>query len=357
MAEDAAAPPAKEGWVERAFEFSAPDLDFRTLVPEGAKVETSAMKARPKENTAWIDVIAKVPPTESDDVPIQVRVFGYDLQVPGSPERICDWAQSDSDFRQLGETVLPDQTAATSNAIKYDGERPTEGVMSKCLVRGKKVLAIHFEYDLSKADTEEKVNAARDVAADYAATFTGGMVFKNGRDDGYWSEVEDVSLVIAGQPVTLRIPESATPLKNTFDGRIEGKFAVMSGQGVVWFSTLTMEERPDLEKLGTGMLPFVMQGQNRAFGTVLMTESKAGPDGGPEGPLVRQYRFSVKFLSGEPRGYLHAIVVWHKGVLYVLDYWWPFEENDLDAFFNVLPVMTIYDGLLAELEDIVPGKG
>jgi hypothetical protein len=229
--------------------------------------------------------------------------------------------------------------------------------MSKCLIRGKKVLAIHFEYDLSKAETEEKANAARDVVAEYAATFTGSMVFKNGRNDGYWGGVKDVPLVIAGRSINVRIPESWTPLKNTFDGRAKGQFAVGTTQGAVWFSTLTMEERPDLEKLGTSMFPFVMQGQNRAFGAVMMTESKAGPDGGPEGPLVRQYRFSVKFLSGEPRGYLHAIVIWHKGVLYVLDYWWPFEENDLDAFFNVLPAMTVYDALLAELEKIVPDKG
>lgn len=361
FADEAAAPPAvKGGWVKRAFDFSAPDLDFTALVPEGAKVETTAMKPRPEENSVWIDIIAKVQRVETDDVPFQVRVFAYDLQFPSSPERICDRAQAESEFRQLEGTVLPDQTAATSNAIKYDGERPVEGVMSKCLVRGHKVLAIHFEFDLSKAETEERRNAIQDVAADYAATFTGSMVFKNGRNDGYWGGVKDVPLVITRQSekvvVKVRVPEIWTPLKNTFDGRVEGKFAVGSGRGAVWFSTLTMEDRPDLETLGTSMFPFVMQGQNGAFGTVLMTDSKVGPDGGPEGPLVRQYRFSIKFWNGEPHGYLHAIAVWHKGVLYILDYWWPSEEDDADAFFNVLPAMTVYDAVLAELENIFPEK-
>ncbi|MEB2842988.1 hypothetical protein GAO09_27390 [Rhizobiales bacterium RZME27] len=352
-ARDAPGRPAKDGWVEKAFDFSDPDLDFKTLVPESAVVETAPLaedeETEPKQIGRYTN-IGKIKPLETDAVPIETTVVGYNLKYAAPAGRLCGRALLQDDFAVVSKREAADASGSLTEGVKEVSGRPKTGVISHCLTRGYKALAIHFIYDLSKADGDGARDEIVDYARDYSMTFIDNMVFSAARGSSYWEGVKNAKLIIDGEAVNVRMPEPWDLPINTFDGRKEARFFTGGLQGAVWFSSVVYNGRPDLEMLSTSLLPRILQGQNQAFGEVTKAYGKVY-EPSPTGALTGIFRYSVKAWDNDDYGHLLVRVVWHEGMLYIVDYWWPFKKNDQHSYFSALPAISIYDNIADILEE------
>lgn len=364
-AEDAVAPPAKEGWVERAFEFSAPDLDFRTLVPEGAKVAFVPMKPREENTIGSIKIIGEVPMIDTADVPVRVTILGYDLRTSGGADRICNRVQTEEGYKQVEEKVTRHRSDVLSLAFKYDDGLAADGIISRCLTRGHQALAVNFLFSLAKAKTDEERSAIFETAEDYATTFADNMAFKNGENGGYWDSVKEVPLRIKGKTIDLRIPDDWDVPINDFDGRPTAELHILKQEGSVtkggaWLLAADMAAKPDLEKVGSEAIPLFLklQFQGQQPGTLKLEGTSAGSGPSGQGALVQHFIFSFTDKDGSTQSSARAMMVWHEGRLYTLVRWSPYvEDGSQNAFFSMLPLLTIYDSFAATVHDLVSGEG
>jgi hypothetical protein len=365
VAQEAGEPSAKEGWVEKAFEFSAPDLDFKTLVPDEAKVAFVPMKAREENTIGSIKIIGEVPAIDTAEVPVRVTILGYDLRTSGGADRICTRVQTEEGYRQVEEKATRHRSDVMSLAFKYVDGLAADGIISRCLTRGHQALAVNFLFSLAKAKTDEDRSATFEAAENYAMTFTDNMAFENGEDGGYWDSVKEVPLRIGGKTIDLRIPDDWDVPINDFDGRPTAELHILKQDGKVtkggaWLLAADMAAKPDLEKVGSEAIPLFLrlQFQGQQPGALKLEETSAGSGPGGKGALVQHFLFSLTGEDGTTQSSARAMMVWHEGRLYTLIRWSPYvEDGSQNAFFSMLPVLTIYDSFAATVHDLVIGEG
>jgi hypothetical protein len=362
-AEEAAVSPATEGWVERAFEFSAPDLDFKTLVPEAADVASVPMKPREGDTLGSIKIIGEVPVIDAAQIPLRVTILGYDLRTSGGADRICSRVQTQEGYKQVEVDVSPHRSEAMSLAFTYEGDLAVDGIISRCLTRGRQALAVNFLFQMPKHKTEAERDAIFDFANQYAGTFTGNMVFKNGENGGYWDGMKSVPLSIEGKTLDVLIPDDWQVPINDFDGRPTAELHVLKqdegvSKGGVWLLAADMRDKPDLEKVGSTLIPFFLKIQFQALEAPKLEDSSIGPDLSGKGTLMQHFLFSLSDKEGNDYGDARALMVWHQGRVYTLIRWSSFEEDgSQNAFFSMLPVLNIYDAFAATIHKLLTDEG
>lgn len=362
-AEDAAASPAKEGWVEKAFDFSAAGLDFKTLVPEGAEVASVPMKAREGDTLGSIKIIGEVPVIDTAEIPLRVTILGYDLRTSGGADRICSRVQTQEGYKQVEVDVSPHRSESMSLAFTYDGDLAVDGIISRCLTRGRQALAVNFLFHMPKDKTKAEREAIFDFANQYAGTFTGNMVFKNGENGGYWDGMKDVLLSIEGKTLDVLIPDDWQVPINDFDGRPTAELHILKQdegvtKGGVWLLAADMRDKPDLEKIGGKLIPFFLKIQFEALDAPKLEDSSTGPDLSGKGTLMQHFLFSMADKEGNDYGNARALMVWHEGRMYTLIRWSSFEEDgSQNAFFSMLPVLNIYDAFATTIHKLVTDEG
>lgn len=361
-AQEAPEPAVKQGWVEKTFDFSTPDLDFKTLMPAGAKVETVPMKTRQGDALGRVVIIGEVLPVPAAEVPIRVTVLGYDLRTSGSAERICDWVLSQENYKKVEEHISPHRSGASVIGLKYDGDVPVAGVISSCLMRGFRAMAVNLLFDLPKEKTSEERDAIFDFATDYAQTFFDNVTFKNGQNDGYRDGLKDIPLTLDGKMIDVAVPEDWQVPINDFDGRANGELHILKqeggvSKGGVWLLASDMKDKPDLAQIGGKMIPFVLGVQFKQRDALELKREEAGPPVDGKAMVRHRFLFSVTGKNGEASGDAYAIMIWNEGRLYTLIRWSPFiQDGSSNAFFSDLPMLSIYDSVAAVLNKIVNDK-
>lgn len=362
LAQSADKPTVKDGWVEKAFDFSAPDLDFTTLVPEGAKADTVPMKMRQPEVLGRITIVGEVLPPPDAKVPIRWTVLGYDLRTSGAADRICDWVLKSENYRKVEEHISRHRSAASTIGLKYEGDVAVQGIVSRCLTRGRQAINVNLLFDLPKKKTDEERDAILDVAIEYAQTVFGNMAFRNGQSDGYWDGVKEIPITIDGKMLDVRIPDDWQVPINDFDGRPTAELHMLkeekgAARGGVWLLASDMKKKPDLAEAGGKMIPFFLKLQFQAKDAPKLEDDRAGPDLNDKGASLHHFLFSVKDDKGEDGGEIHAIMIWNDGRLYTVIRWVPFiQDGSANAFFSTLPSLTIYDAFGAAVHGLVSEK-
>ncbi|MDP9839593.1 hypothetical protein J2T09_004369 [Neorhizobium huautlense] len=363
LAQDAEKSAVKDGWVERAFDFSDPDLDFKVLLPKESRPATVPMKLRQPDTLGNVTIIGEVPAIATAEVPIRMTVIGYDLRTSGAADRICGWVLTQARYKTVEELVSPHRSVASVVGLKYDGDVPVEGVISNCQTRGFQAIAVNLLFDLPKDKSAEDRDAIFDFATDYAQTVFDSITFKNGQNDGYRDGLKDVPIRIDGKSLDISIPDDWEVPINDFDGRANAELHVIKqdedvAKGGVWLIASDMKDKPDLAEIGSKTIPFFLKAQFSGSDAPKPEGNKAGPDINGKGSLLHHFLFSVKDHKGEDSGDIRAIMIWNEGRLYTLIRWSAFDQDgSSNAFFSTLPMLTIYDAFAAMLEKLLSEKG
>lgn len=359
FAEDASTPAAKDGWVERAFEFSAPDLDFTALVPEGAKVETVPMKAREDGTLGYIKIIGEISAIETAEVPIRVTIVAFDLKTAGGAERICSRLHSEIGYKLADRQVSDHGSDALYLSLKREDDVPVAGIISRCTTRGRQAISANFFFDMPKAISDSGQDAIIQAADDYARTFGRSMSFKNGEDGGYWDGVKDVAIKMDGKTFDIRVPDDWEVPINDFDGRSTGELHILKYEdgltkGAVWLLAWDMADKPDLEQVGSKLLSFFIKLQFRPNKAPKLKSTEAGRDINGKGSLVQHFVFSLKNRDDDELSDVRAVMVWNEGRAYTLMRWSTFaDDGSRNAFFTNLPLLTIHDALVKAMDAVL----
>lgn len=352
----------ENGWVRKAFDFGAADINFETLVPSDAKVETTELGSPDPGTIGKIKIVGKIYPADGDD-PVEVTIRAFDLAAPASASRVCGYEIESAGYTPRSLKSAPDLSDARIFATKSNGSRPVEGVFSRCLTRGNKMLALHFIADVNSAENVEAADLLVEKAQDYANTILSNIIFADGKPAGYGDGMKDVPVTIGTEKLALSVPALWKVAINDFRGPLPAELHLLrqnsegKSTGAIWLFVQDRKEQPDLEEVGQALIRdyFVQQLPN-AKPPVMLTSGEE-PEFTKAGVPARSFRFSVTSTSDEDIGDILATLVWHDGHLYTFSLWsaWP-PTGDNNIFYSRLPGLTAYDLISAALTRTIVGQ-
>lgn len=356
------AQPIENGWVRKTFNFGSEDINFQSLVPPEATVETVALGSPDPDTIGKIKIVGKIQPVFDGNVPVEVTITAFDLVAPVAASRVCAYEVESAGYTLRSTKSAPDLSDMLIFATKSDGSRPIEGVFSQCFTRGNKVLALHFIFDVSKTTDPEAADALVAKAQDYANTMLSNIAFTDGKPTGYGAGMKEVPISIGTEKMNLSIPDLWNVAINDFHGPLPAEMHLVRRKdeksvGAIWFAVREMKKQPDLDELGKTLIRdyFVLQSPDAK--TAVPVSSGDDPVFTNLGVAARNFRFSVENKSGEDAGDILATLIWHEGRLYVVSVWsiWA-PTGDRNIFFSRLPGLTAYDLITATLSEAIAGQ-
>ncbi|MEO9336349.1 hypothetical protein ABFT80_02765 [Mesorhizobium sp. SB112] len=355
------AQPVENGWVRKTFDFGSEDINFQSLVPPGATVETVALGSPDPDTIGKIKIVGKIQPVDGN-VPVEVTITAFDLVAPAAASRVCAYEIESAGYTLRSTKSAPDLSDMRIFATKSDGSRPMEGAFSQCFTRGNKVLALHFIFDVSKTTDLEAADALVAKAQDYANTMLSHIAFTDGKPTGYGAGMKDVPISIGTEKMNLSVPNLWNVAINDFHGPLPAELHLVRRKdeksvGAIWLAVREMKEQPDLDELGKTLIRdyFVLQSLDAK--PAVPVSSGDDPAFTNLGVAARNFRFSVEDKSSEDAGDILATLIWHEGRLYVVSVWsiWA-PTGDRNIFFSRLPGLTAYDLITATLSESIAGQ-
>ena len=349
-------------WIRKTFDFGSEDINFETIVPPGAKVETTELGSSDPGTIGKIKIIGKIYPADGD-YPVEVTIKAFDLAAPASASRVCVYEIESAGYTPRSLNSAPDLSDARIFATKSNRSRPMEGAFSQCLMRGNKMLALHFTFDVSSAENVEAADVLVTKAQDYANMILSNITFADGKPVGYGDGMKDVPVTIAAEKLTLSVPVLWKVAINDFRGPLPAELHLLrqssegKSTGAIWLFVQDRKEQPDLEELGQALIRDYLVQQLPNAKPPVMLASGEEPVFTKAGVAGRNFRFSVKSKSEEDMGDILATLIWHDGRLYVFSLWSAWNTTgDSNNFYSRLPGLTAYDLISVALTRTIIGQ-
>lgn len=351
----------ENGWVRKTFDFGSEDINFQTLVPPGATVETVAFGSPDPGTIGKVKIVGKIQPVDGN-VPVEVTITAFDLVAPAAASRVCAYEIESAGYILRSTKGAPDLSDMRIFATKSDRARPMEGAFSQCFTRGNKILALHFLFDVSKAENLEAADALVAKAQDYANAVLSHIAFTDGKSTGYGAGMMDVPISIGAEKMNLSVPNSWNVAINDFQGPLPAEMHLVRQRdeksvGAIWLAVKDVKEQPDLEELGRALIREYFVLQSPHVKPPVLISSEDNPAFNSTDVAARNFRFSAENKSGEDAGDILATLIWHEGRLYVVSVWsiWA-PTGDRNIFFSRLPGLTAYDLITAKLSEAITGQ-
>lgn len=353
-----------DAWVERNFDFAAPALNFRGLVPKDAKVETVAMPAMAPQTIGNVKIVGKVMSGKlgpgKGGLQVETTIVGYNLQAPGAASRLCAFEAQASGYATRAASVTRDLTEARLLANQRMKGAPQSTSASYCFSRANQALAVHFVAGAEGTETAEVADArARQVEA-YARSFIQGMKFSDGASPSLGHDLQTVPLRIGDTQTQLRVLNGWDIPINDFRGSLPAELHLRQRKngkdvGLVWLSMFDAKQKPDLDRAGVAIVKDYFGKQSADVQAPVLLSSKDDPLLAQRGIAARTFRFSVRNRQGVDAGEIDATVAWRDGRVHVLTLWSAWKsEGGRNSFFSRLPGLTVYDSVYQDVLNKLP---
>lgn len=335
-------------WVTRQFDFSVPELNFKSRVPLDATVETVPMESAEPGTIGNLKVIGKITPGKGD-LKVETSIVGYTLQAPAVASRICAFGLESIGYAPRISRTSDDLTEAGLLAQKAENGKPKSAAISYCFVRAKQALGIYFIVDVSRAASLGAANDLVIQADNYAAAFIDSLSWANGQQSSFGQELQAVPLRVGSKNTLLSIPKGWGIPINDFHGPLPAELHMVRRKngkdvGLVWLFVQNMKTKPNLETSGAAIVKdyFVKQTPDARAPVLLSSEEDSAL--AAQGIAARTFRFSVADKKGRDAGDIEATAAWQNGRLSVLTVWsaWT-SAADRNTFFSRLPGLSVYD--------------
>lgn len=335
-------------WAPMAFDFSAPALNFKSTVPQDAKVEMVPMDPTEPDSIGKVKIIGKVTAGKTGQK-VETTIVGYNLQAPAAASRVCSFEAKASGYTPRLVSVTPDLTEAQLFANKAENGKTLSAAFSYCFARANQALAIHFIVDLSSAETVEAANDLVHQTNDFAQSFIRSLTFGNNQQSSFGDDWQTVPLRIGDKETWIHVPHGWDIPINDFRGSLPAELHMVRRKngkdvGLVWLFVQDMKEKPDLETSGTAIVKDYFVKQTPDARPPVLISSGEDTTLAQLGIAAHTFRFSVEDKKGSDAGDIETTVIWHEGRLSVLTLWsaWT-SAPDRNSFFSRLPGLTVYD--------------
>ncbi|THF48662.1 hypothetical protein [Allorhizobium terrae] len=345
-------------WVQKAFDFDSPELNFVSKVPPDAKVATVPMNKAEAGTIGAIKIIGKMNSVEKDQK-IETTILGFDLLAPSNAARLCEFEAKLASYTPLNVRVKPDFSEARVFATDGEEENTTGAVFMYCFSRGTKALAISIVANLSKTESQETIRDKVTQAQKHADAFIDNLVFSNGETASLGDNMQQVPVEIGKNSLNLRIPAGWDIPINDFHGALPAELHMIRQQGgkavgAIWLSVLEQQLEPNIDSLSLPLVREYFDKQSPTKTELKLIGTRDNAQLLDAGVKNKSFLFSATDENGDSDGDIEATFIWHSGRLWILTLWsaWP-ETADRNLFFSRLPGLTAYDMVKSQITDYV----